>query len=62
MQHILTLLRFKGLGASDLLVFQSIEQKQHMGIWTKDLKAATNIHAPQLTRILKAREAESLAL
>lgn len=47
--------RFKGLGASEMLVFQQIEAKKEWGIWTKDLKQATNIHGPQLTRILKAR-------
>lgn len=36
-----------------MLVFQQIEAKQEWGIWTKDLKQATNIHGPQLTRILK---------
>lgn len=45
--------RFKGLGPSEMLVFQQIEAKQEWGIWTKDLKQATNIHGTQLTRILK---------
>ncbi len=45
--------RFKGMSTDDFLVYQTIEARQNKGIWTKDIKGATNIHGPALTRILK---------
>lgn len=45
--------RFKGMSTDDFLVYQTIESRQNKGIWTKDIKGATNIHGTALTRILK---------
>jgi len=46
--------KFKGLGAEEVLVYQAIDASGDVGIWTRDLRARTNLQQPAVTRILKA--------
>ena len=52
--------KFKGLGAEEVLVYQAIDGAGDVGIWTRDLRARTNLQQPAVTRILKALEARHL--
>jgi DNA-directed RNA polymerase III subunit RPC6 len=52
--------KFKGLGAEEVLVYQAIDASGDVGIWTRDLRARTNLQQPAVTRILKALEARHL--
>eukprot|EP00899_Mesostigma_viride_P027464 jgi/Mesvir1/7902/Mv11833-RA.1 len=52
--------KFKGLSSEDMLVYQIIQQAKNMGIWTKDLKMKSNLHQPQITKILKTLESRRL--
>ena len=52
--------RFKGLSAEEVLVYQAVEAAGNVGIWTKELRARTNLQQPAVARMLKALEARGL--
>ena len=52
--------KFQGLNAEDLLVYQIVKAAHNVGIWTKDLKARSNLRQPQITKILKLLEARQI--
>lgn len=55
-----TALKFEGLGPEQILVYQIIERASNKGIWTRDIKIATNIQQQQLTKTLKTLESRNL--
>ena len=52
--------KFKGLSTEDMLVYQIIQHAGNAGMWTKELKARSNLPAPQITKIFKTLEARKL--
>ncbi|KAL4445817.1 hypothetical protein ABPG77_009016 [Micractinium sp. CCAP 211/92] len=48
--------RLKGLTPEDMLVYQCIQGAGNMGIWTRDMKARTNLQQPKINKILKTLE------
>lgn len=52
--------RFKGLSAEEVLVYQAVEAAGDVGVWTKDLRARTNLQQPAVARMLKALESRGL--
>ena len=52
--------KFKGLSTEDMLVYQIIQHAGNTGMWTKELKARSNLPAPQITKIFKTLEARKL--
>ena len=52
--------KFKGLSTEDMLVYQIIQHAGNAGRWTKELKARSNLPAPQITKIFKTLEARKL--
>ena len=52
--------RFKGLSAEEVLVYQAVEASGNVGIWTKELRARTNLQQPAVARMLKALETRGL--
>jgi hypothetical protein len=52
--------RFKGLSAEEVLVYQAVEASGNVGIWTKELRARTNLQQPAVARMLKALEGRGL--
>lgn len=52
--------KFKGLHAEELLVYQCIKAGGNQGVWTRDLKQRTNLPQPKINKILKALEERSL--
>ena len=52
--------KFKGLSTEDMLVYQIIQHAGNGGMWTKELKARSNLPAPQITKIFKTLEARKL--
>ena len=52
--------KFQGLGSEDLLVYQIVKAAHNVGIWTKDLKARSNLRQPKITKILKQLEARQI--
>lgn len=43
--------RFKGLNAEELLLYQIIKSAGNTGLWTKDMKARTNLPQPHITKV-----------
>lgn len=52
--------KFKGLNTQELLVYQVVKAVGNTGVWTKDMKARTNLAQPQITKILKVLEGRKL--
>ena len=52
--------KYHGLNVSDRLVLQVIEKAGNKGIWTKEIKLQTNIHAQLLNKIFKHLEQRRL--
>ena len=52
--------KYQGLNVSDRLVLQVIEKAGNKGIWTKEIKMQTNIHAQLLNKIFKHLEQRRL--
>lgn len=55
-----TALKFRGLTAEDILVYQMIEASGNQGIWTRHIKTRSNLQQTQLTKILKNLESRRL--
>ena len=43
-----------------MLVYQAVEAAGDVGVWTKDLRARTNLQQPAVARMLKALESRGL--
>mmetsp|Transcript_6760 Transcript_6760/g.14940 ORF Transcript_6760/g.14940 Transcript_6760/m.14940 type:complete len:285 (-) Transcript_6760:528-1382(-) len=52
--------KFKGLNAEELMLYQVIKSSATTGVWTKDMKARTNLAQPHITKILKVLETRKL--
>lgn len=52
--------KFKGLTAEDVLIYELIKGSGSMGLWTRDMKTRTNLQTAQVTKILKTLEARKL--
>lgn len=52
--------KFKGLSAEELLLYQCIKAAGNSGVWTKDMRVRTNLAQPQITKILKVLEGRRL--
>lgn len=52
--------KFNGLDTSARMVYQVIERAGNMGVWTKDIRLATNIQQQALNKIFKALETRRL--
>ena len=55
-----TAIKFEGLGPEQMLVYQVCEKAGNRGIWTRDIKVATNIPQHTLTKTLKILEQRNL--
>eukprot|EP01039_Chlorochromonas_danica_P002818 gene2818-3072_t len=55
-----TAMKFEGLGPEQMLVYQAIERSGNKGIWTRDIKTATNIPQHTLAKTLKILEQRQL--
>ena len=55
-----TAIKFEGLGPEQMLVYQVCEKASNRGIWTRDIKVATNIPQHTLTKTLKILEQRNL--
>mmetsp|Transcript_3882 Transcript_3882/g.5337 ORF Transcript_3882/g.5337 Transcript_3882/m.5337 type:complete len:307 (+) Transcript_3882:18-938(+) len=55
-----TAIKFEGLGTEEMLVYQVIERSGNRGIWTRDIKTASNVTQHNLTKILKILEQRCL--
>mmetsp|Transcript_8655 Transcript_8655/g.23255 ORF Transcript_8655/g.23255 Transcript_8655/m.23255 type:complete len:285 (-) Transcript_8655:628-1482(-) len=53
-------IKYKGLGPEEMLLYQQIKSVGNTGLWTKDMKARTNLPQPHITKILKTLEARKL--
>ena len=53
-------MKFEGLGPEQILVYQLCEKAGNKGIWTRDIKNATNIPQHTLTKTLKILEQRNL--
>ena len=51
-----TAAKFDGLGPEQMMVFQICEKAGNRGIWTRDIKTASNIPQHTLTKTLKILE------
>lgn len=52
--------KIKNLSPEEMLVYQSILAAGNTGLWTKDMRARTNLQQPQITKIIKALENRKL--
>lgn len=52
--------KYKGLTAEELLVYQSIKESSNVGIWTRDLRHRCNLQQPQIKKIVKVLETRKL--
>jgi RNA polymerase Rpc34 subunit len=52
--------KFAGLDTSARMVYQVIERAGNLGIWTRDIRMATNIQQQALNKIFKALETRRL--
>ena len=52
--------KYKGLNAEELLVYQSIKDSSNIGIWTRDLRHRCNLQQPQIKKIVKVLESRKL--
>lgn len=50
----------KALDVEEQLVFQKIEQAGSKGIWIRDIRLATNLQNPRLTKALKTLESRQM--
>jgi len=55
-----TAAKFEGLGDQQILVYQVCEKAGSRGVWTRDIKTATNIPQHTLTKTLKLLEQRNL--
>eukprot|EP00033_Pygsuia_biforma_P001017 GCRY01001162.1.p1 GENE.GCRY01001162.1~~GCRY01001162.1.p1 ORF type:complete len:313 (+),score=67.80 GCRY01001162.1:270-1208(+) len=53
-------LKFGGLSAEDMLLYQLIEKSGNMGIWTRDLRHRSGLQQLQLNKALKILESRKL--
>ncbi|GAB4817070.1 hypothetical protein N2152v2_004116 [Parachlorella kessleri] len=52
--------KFKGLTAEDVLVYQTIKNAGNTGIWTRDMRHRTNLTQPRINKTLKTLEERAL--
>jgi DNA-directed RNA polymerase III subunit RPC6 len=52
--------KFRGLGQEEMLVYQTIANAANNGIWTRDMKAKTNLPQAKITKYLKTLEERAL--
>lgn len=53
-------IKFKGLTAEELLVYQTVKESSNMGIWTRDLRHRCSLQQPQIKKIVKILEGRKL--
>jgi DNA-directed RNA polymerase III subunit RPC6 len=57
-----TAAKFEGLGPEEMLVYQVIERTGNKGIWSREIKLASNVAQHSLTKCLKVLEQRLLII
>ena len=52
--------KFKGLSPEDVLVYQTIENRERMGVWTREIKSQTGLPQAKISKCIRTLEDRGL--